>query len=48
MSAAVNETRSGFELANDMQIFKEGLTDLQSRLQALEAAARTPPPTSAA
>lgn len=46
MVAAISGARSGFELANDMQIFKDGLTDLRNRLQALETAAakRAPAP----
>ena len=42
MVKAINETRSAFQLANDMQVFKDGLTDLLARLQALEAAAKMP------
>jgi hypothetical protein len=40
MVTAIDTASSAFELADDMQVFKDGLADLLKRLQALEAAAK--------
>ncbi len=34
----INQTTSPFELANDMAVFQQGLSDLLTRIRALEAA----------
>lgn len=43
MVDAIDGTSDPFQLAGDLQVFKDGLRDLRDRLQALEARADTPP-----
>jgi hypothetical protein len=40
MVAALKATNSPFGLANDLQIFQDGLADAARRIQALERAAK--------
>jgi hypothetical protein len=43
MVAVLKATTSPFGLANDLQIFQEGLADTARRIQALEHAAKPQP-----